>query len=160
MQSKPLGATAKRLKHRLRSFGEEARESDLVEIVMEALQTSEASVLIQSNQPENGADLAIWNDELDAWGANPLLVEIKSQISADHSMETILSEVSHYLQQSGSRYALILYTGNLPAHAQKRVLPHNILLLETGDFLEKLQRQTLGQVLRDQRNRQIHASAN
>lgn len=159
--SKPIGQLAEHLENKLKSLGDRAKERDVEEIVLSALQASGISVVASSAKRESGADIAIWADELEPWVGNPFLIEIKKHLGNKAQLNKVLQQVSTYLQKSNSRWALVLYLKASPlvvdslAFTQHAHVSH-IIFLGIHELLNRLKTTGFGEVVRNLRNRQVH----
>lgn len=153
-KSRPIGHLADELLHKLESLGDGVTERDIEQIVVSVLRASGISVVAHSGQPDICPDVAIWVDELDPWGGNPLLIEMKRHLK---SPAAVIHHLSTYLQKSNSRLALVLYVKGPPSVPDVPLAsPSSVLFLTVRELLDRLRTISFGEVVHELRNRQIH----
>lgn len=158
LKSQPIGQLADALIEKLALLSDQVTERDIQQIVMSALEASGISVAISSSPHEIGADLAIWDDELDPWIGNPFLIEIKNRLTNPTHVTELLNQISIYLQKSNSRSALVIYYNGLPPQvfdSQPTVSSH-IFFLDVRQLLEGLRDHSFSDIIRNLRNRRAH----
>jgi hypothetical protein len=104
---------------------------------------------------DEGADLAIWSDALQATVGNPLVIEIKSELPTHNVMMEAAQNFARYITAAGGLWGLLLY-GSGPD--KPRGLPSNVLALPIGALFKRLKTQSFEEVVRDLRNRRVHGS--
>lgn len=157
VQTEPIGPMADTLLKALGRLGEKPGHKDVERIVVSALETSGVSVVLASDRTEQGADLAIWVDDLDRWVGNPFLIEIKTVVEREEQVEAIVQQVSKYLEKSSTRWALVLYaSGSARAFATSRAAMSTVLFLQVSELLERLRDSSFTDVIRQLRNQRIH----
>lgn len=135
-------------------------ERDLERLVATAFRESGIEVVSENKNPDYGADLAIWLDDLPPHMGNPVLVEIKTKLASQSEARSACTQLSKFTNSSvGSRIGLLLYgTSNLPESKLKSLAPPNILVASIDSFFWRLRNESLASVLQDLRNQQVHGS--
>jgi hypothetical protein len=152
----PIGKSADRLIQSLDSLGDQPTENGLIAIIEDALRSSGVkSVVSQAKIGDYRPDIAVWADELDFWTRNPLIIEVKRDLtSSDRVIETI-AQVSRLMQSTNSMWGLVLYGG--PVWITRVESPFvNVLLMNVREFLSALKTRSFGDIIRDLRNRAVH----
>jgi TIR domain len=128
-------------------------------VVADALRSSGTDVVVTSPARDVGADFAVWSDVLEPFVGNPLLVEVKTKIRDRASARSAIIQITKYLGESGSRWALLLY-GDGPSSDDPAWWggPPNVLIISLRSLLEALRTQAFPELVRDLRNRRVHGS--
>lgn len=97
--------------------------------------------------------MALWADELYSWGGNPVLIEIKRRIASEDEVKQILDQVTQYLKNSNSRFALVLYMEGIPVRQYFDVFIERFVdFMTVRDLIERLRKKSFGKVIRDRLN--------
>jgi hypothetical protein len=152
----PIGKSADRLIHSLDSLGDQPTELGLIAIIEDALKSSGVkSVVSQPRIAGYRPDIAVWADELDSWTRNPLIIEVKRDLTSSDSVTEAIAQVSQYMQSTNSMWGLVLYGG--PVWNTRVRSPFvNVLLMNVREFLSSLKTRSFGDIIRDLRNRAVH----
>lgn len=128
------------------------RESTVIDLLVEALEGS-GSVAVSNVNADQGFDVGVWSDDLDAIAANPLLIEIKRDFrtqSVDQTF-TVLS------RHPSARVALIVYLDeSLDASKALKKAHFPVLAISLRKLLEGMRTASFAEVIRDLRNRSVH----
>jgi len=102
-------------------------------------------------------DLAVWSDSLAPYLDNPLLIEVKDDLSGD-AMHRALAQVTNVAQAAGVRWALIVYRrGPSERELASQVRQASrILVISFDQLLTQLKQASLFDILRGLRNRKVH----
>lgn len=152
----PIGDRATDLIEKLDTLGNQASESDLLEIVSSALSASGLQVVVESKSRDKMIDLAVWADELGAWAANPLAIEIKRELP-EADLRPLVDQISAYLPDYS--WALVLYLQRQVSPSpptDSSVFPPTVMFLKIRDLLDQLRTQSFARIVRDLRNKQVH----
>lgn len=149
---RPLGPSARDYLQRSADGADAVPEADLERLVSDALGEAGVGAIVTSRERDQGADLAIWSDNLQTSVGNPLLIEIRARSPGSKTSDAA-RELSAYVSASGSRWGLLLY-GEGPE--EQRGLPANVLALSVSRLFHRLQDETFDDVIRDLRNRRVH----
>jgi hypothetical protein len=143
-----------RLLRRLRSPAVGPRESVLLDVVTSALKECGSSV-VEHGPQDGGFDIAVWADELGASVGNPLLIELKAQLSLEGG--GMVRDRLMHLASGQIRWVLLLYdqAGSEGIQNQFGDLP-GVLVLSIQEFLNGLRHSSLGDLVRGLRNRTLH----
>ena len=154
-KTRPLGTAADAYLQGSINLAETLRGAELEHLIARAL--SEAGVEVVTSAPgkDDGVDLAIWSDALQATVGNPLLVEIKAQLPARGLTSEVAQRLARYVSDAGGRWGLLLY-GSGPEKIKN--LPPNVLALSIVALFEHLKNRSFEEVVRDLRNRRVHGS--
>jgi hypothetical protein len=153
-----LGAQSDALLSRLDDAIRSSRTYDFERVLFEAIKGSGADVVVEAPERGRGADLVVWSDVLEAFVGNPLLVEAKLRVPTREAARKAFQQLSVYIEASSSRWAVLLYgDGPPPEHAHWRDCPPNVLLLPARGMIETLRGHAFPEVIRDLRNRRVHA---
>jgi len=105
--------------------------------VVKALGTSGVNALVKSKYWDEGADIAVWADELENIIGNPLLVEVKQRISGTTSITRLSNQLESYLDHSNAEYLLLLYLEGPESESEDwEQIPNSVFHMPIPDFLE------------------------
>jgi len=155
--SHPIGDQADQLIRELDALGDRATEADLQRMLVSAIETSGISLFTHSKKPHTGADLAVWSDELEPIG-NPLLIEIKKQVTGRAQINDILGQVLKYLDASNTRWALVLFVKGQfdPSLVTDQGFVSRVMFLKIRDLFDGLRNSSFVDLVRNLRNRYVH----
>ncbi|HUW94152.1 MAG TPA: hypothetical protein VMW58_00045 [Anaerolineae bacterium] len=157
VKSRPLGQGADELIAQLERLGDHAAGRDLERLVVSALEQSGIPVVARSDEPDIGADLAIWADELESWVPNPILIEIKVNLKSEEQARRLSNLVSSYREASDADLALVLYASGPPRGLEWHRLPGSgVLFLEVRELFDRLRESSFAEIVRELRNRWAH----
>lgn len=155
-KSKPLGDLADDLLKRLDSLGETPSERDVEYIVREMLEASGIPTRTQQKYPDIHPDFAVWIDELEPYFGNPILIEVKRRLHTDRQAKYVVEQVLHYISLSNVR-AVIVFAAQISSEAMKVASSYpNLYFFDLHDFLKRLRQESLGQLIRNERNARVH----
>jgi hypothetical protein len=159
---RPIGAFADELEEKLDALGVQAREDEIVWLVMSALEKSGYSIVANNsfpgpNEKASRPDLVVWSDEFGPWIGNPLIIEIKSYVRGKANWSDIVEQVLTYLQLSQTRSGLVLYVSpqTLPSNIVSK-FPPNIFFLSVHQLLAAMRTKSFAAIMVDLRNRRAH----
>ena len=145
----------------IKRFGhaqQSSSESELLRLLADALESSGVDAVVEHSAQERGVDIAVWSDVLEPFVGNPLLIEIKGNIRDKKMAESALRQVSLFLGESGTRWALLLYGEGPPPDSRIwNKCPPNVLIMPVRSLLEALRTQSFPEIVRDMRNRRVHS---
>lgn len=154
-KSKPLGSVADDLLNRLKSFGETPLERDIQDIVRSMLVASG----VLNRTPQNSdtrPDFAVWVDELEPYFGNPILIEVSKLLSTTTQAKYLVEQVLHHLSLSHAAVAII-FAPQISFDVTKFVSSYpNLYFFALDEFLKRLREESLGQIIRNERNARFH----
>lgn len=153
--TKPIGQLSDELLERLNVAGSSISESVLSQIVAEAVQASGVKSVSQTDFGNTRADIAVWTEDLSPWVANPLPIEIKCHLE---SVQTLIASsvfANNSAEVSGALWALVIYVTS-SISLESGFLPHNVLVIQAGEFLKSLKKTSFGDLVRVLRNERVH----
>ncbi|MBR1270325.1 hypothetical protein JQ629_22885 [Bradyrhizobium sp. AUGA SZCCT0222] len=126
-------------------------------VVVQALRGSGADIVSEATNPDLGADIAVWSDELQPFVGNPLLIEVKSRFRGTDDLRRAANQLFEAITSRGGAWGLLLY-GEGPEYlsASPKGLPPTILVYSIVDLVEQLRTRSFAEVVRDLRNRRVH----
>jgi hypothetical protein len=152
-----LGAESDLFLSRIEESLRDAKPVEFERVMYEAIKQSGTDVVVESPQPDRGADFVVWSDVLDAFVGNPLPIEAKLTVQSPAIAKRSLQQLSSYMQASNSRWAVLLYgDGPRPDDPFWADCPPNVLLLPARSLIEALRTRAFPEVIRDLRNRRVH----
>jgi hypothetical protein len=155
-KTKPLGGLADDLLKQLDSLVETSSEQNVEYIVREMLEASGVETRTQPKYQKFYPDFAVWIDELEPYFGNPILIEVKRQIDTDRQAEHVVEKVLHYMSLSDVR-AVIIFATQISSEAMKVASSYpNLYFFALPDFLKRLRKESLGQIIRNERNARVH----
>lgn len=109
------------------------------------------------NNNEIRADLALWLDDVNSLIGNPILVEIK-KTNSPRILRKAIKILSTSVQKYNSKCALLIYDDS-DGSALPQIYSKDQYVLLTGiqNFIEKLTKNNLSNVLAELRNENIHS---
>lgn len=155
-KSKPLGSIADDLLKQLESFGGNLSERDIGDVVWRMLETSGIPTRMQQQHQNVRPDFAVWIDELEPYLGNPLLIEVKRQIDTTTQARYVVEQVLHYMSLTNVR-AVIIFATHISPEALKFTASYpNLYFFNLHDFLRQLRTESLGHIIRNERNARVH----
>lgn len=154
--SNGLGAQADHFIVRARQAISEGRGQDLEFVIADAIRASGVEI-ISSDKGERGPDFAIWDDELQPFLGNPVLVEIKTSIQKQ-SLRYISSKLAGQVFSSGTKWGLVIYGSASDANEALPSVVPNILAISTDALLQQLRHKSFADVIRQLRNERVHGA--
>lgn len=149
--SKPLGNLADELLKQLENF-----DAAVEEIVREMLEASGVETRIQPKYPEFQPDFAVWIDELEPYFGNPILIEVKEQLHNARQVNYAVGQVLRYMSSSNVM-TVIIFAAQISAEAVKIISAYpNLYFFDLRIFLKRLRQESLGQIIRNERNARVH----
>jgi hypothetical protein len=114
-------------------------EEELESVVVATMRESGVRVIRYAREPDAGADLAVWVDQLNSQLGNPILVEVKTRISDSASAALIAKQASGYVNRSAARTILIVYKDGLDQTRINREFgSKSVIFIRLPDLLERL----------------------
>ena len=146
-ENKPIGKLADDLLSELRNpdntWGAHPENA-----VVKALGTSGVNALVKSKYWDDGADIAVWADELENIIGNPLLVEVKQRISGTTSITRLSNQLESYLDNSNAEYLLLLYLEGPESESEAwEQIPDSVFHMPVPDFLTTFENNNLIQII-------------
>ena len=124
-------------------------ESEQVGLLTRAIEASGALASVS----DRGFDIGVWSDDLDAIGANPLLVILRREVDEPGVRQCLLA----LHETPGARAGLIVSVAALPTgHVEGLNWP--ILAISLAELLMSLGDRSFAQIVRDLRNRSVHGA--
>jgi hypothetical protein len=160
-ETHPLGDSADRLLEKLQALRESGavREAQVIDIVYAAIKEGGISTLARESKGDGGriADLAAWSDDFEPWIGNPLVIEVKTALTGGGELERAIKQLSAVLDETRSRYGLLLYLFARPAIIYAALNDPRVMVMSVEDFVSGLKSVGLGDLLRRTRNEIVHA---
>ncbi len=155
IRGQPLGDTADALIRRSEALKSRVAHHDadayqeLKQIVIEALEVSHVAPVVASQGQDRQADLAVWVDELDSLGLNPLLIELKLRLDTRGAIDAAVEQAETYLRGFRAQAILILFVTG-PRTDREMLAPssRSVFLLDLVDLLDRMRTKSFGTVLR------------
>ena len=154
-RTRPLGGSADAYLRGSMDLATTLQGSELEQLVANALTEVGVDVVAAAPTKDQGADLAIWSDALQATVGNPFLIELKTRLPAQNVTVEAAWRLARHVAAAGGAWGLLLY-GSGPD--KPKGLPPNILALPIRTLFERLRTQSFDEVIRDLRNRRVHGS--
>jgi hypothetical protein len=158
---RPLGDLVDSLLEELNNTHNNLRELALEKIVLKILENSGSLVYARpilkiNNERTIRPNFAVWIDDLTPYFDNPTLIEIKNKIDTVEQAKLIISEVSPYLAISNLTAIIILGLHVSPQAIKESEQYSNIYCFALPDFLKRLRKQNIGQIIINERNLRLH----
>jgi len=159
-RSKAIGGKSNELLQRLDALRAQPEHATLEAVVREALQASGISAFAQAGTADQRVDLAVWVDDIESLVGNPIVIEIKRQLSNTADARIVRDQLLHYLATTNSRTGIVLYDDGPESQVLNRSagLP-NIFFLQIRELLSRLRTQGFGTIVADLRNKLVHGGA-
>ena len=117
------------------------------------------SVKQQPQYVDKGVDMALWIDSTESILGNPILVEIKSGILSKSRLLHAEEQLRKYIENTNSSVGLLIYFDkNGKTFHQNKIRKPLVIWLELRGLISELSKNTLEQVVVNQRNRIFHSS--
>jgi uncharacterized glyoxalase superfamily protein PhnB len=157
-RTKPLGPVADELLWKFQAAAAQPDAREVEKLVHAALTGAGISVMNQSitRDQDGGADFAIWSDDFQPWVGNPLLIQIRTRIAGEKDMERALAQMNVMMEKTRTTWGLLLYCGQGAEPKVGAGQYPRVFVLEIGRFFELLRETSLGDLLREMRNRRVH----
>ncbi len=156
-KTKPLGSVADDLLNRLKYFGDNLLECDVQDIVRAMLEASKIPTRTEQKFEFNPRfDFGVWIDELEPYFGNPILIEVEREIITEMQAKYVAEKVLHHAHLSNVR-AVIIFTSRMSREAVEFILSYsNLYFFDLNDFLGRLHEESIGQIIRNERNARVH----
>jgi nucleoside 2-deoxyribosyltransferase len=155
-KSKPIGSIADDLLNRLKSFGLMPTENDIFNTVRKVLEASSVEPQEQSKQSEGSLAFVVWIDELQPYFSNPITIEIKGSICTSEQAKDAISQVLSYMSLSNIT-TVIVFAAQISEEAMAIISSYpNLYFFDLPEILNKLRQESLGQIIRQERNSRVH----
>jgi hypothetical protein len=148
--SKPLGEYSQVL---IDQYSPRLPEAQQVRTLAKAIEASGALASV-SGPSDPGFDIGVWSDDLDAIGANPLLVVVRRELDERSVRQCMLA----LHQTPGARAGLIVSIGEPPADPIVG-LNWPVLTISLSTLLVAMGEHSFAEIVRDLRNRSVHGLA-
>lgn len=156
-KTKPLSGRAKQLVEDLKSLGQCANERDLEVVIVEAFRESGVRVIAGSSTHDKGYDLALWIDELEYPIGNPILVELRSNLSIQTARALRTNFIAQRSTSIGKALLVVYLTGPSETLLRKiRFAAPLVLFIPVSKLLSSLEEQSLAHFVRNERNQLVH----
>ena len=151
----PLGDKVDHYLKLIHDRGKKLTEKEMEEIVVELLKASGVSNVTQSPFPDQGADIAVWSDDLQTTVGNPLIIEVKSRLQNREKVRQALEQVESYRKKSNTQWALLILPLFSSAIAS---IPFtgSVLALTITELIENLRNKSFAETIRELRNARVH----
>lgn len=124
-------------------------QREFEQIMIAALQASHVAPVVASQEQDKRADLAVWVDELDSLGLNPLLIELKLRLDTPGAIDAAVEQADTYLRSFRAQAILVVFAKGPRAHRETLALsPRSVLLLDLVDLLSRMRTKSFGTILR------------
>jgi len=155
-KSKPLGNVADNLLQHLDVIKQDLSEHDIKNIVQKILKASGVETLREPGYSAIIPDFAVWIDELEPYFGNPILIEVQKDLLTVRKTQYIVQQVLHYMSLNNTM-AVIIFAFQISSEARKFVSSYpNLYCFEVGDLLKRLKEESLGKIIRKERNARFH----
>lgn len=154
-RTKPLSKRASQLSAHLLSLGERATHSELERILEAAFRESGIRITAEPKHGDRTYDFAIWVDELSDLIGNPLLIEVKSKLSADDANRIRKQFISSF-GKALPRALLVVYSTGDPSLSEKSLGAPLVMFVPAQTLLDALRHHSFGNFIRSERNRLVH----
>lgn len=156
-EPRPLGLGAE-ADHFLAQLRHPLNDEQLENLVGQVFAACGVDVVSRSHKRDQGADFALWMDELNALTGNPILVEVKRVRRPQSDLELrAVAQLSTYMAQSGARFALLIVHDDAPLPVKTVGAGAGIItMVGLRELVNLLRERPLAVVLRDARNRAAH----
>lgn len=147
---KPLGPYADQLLEYVRTTPLD--EVDLGRLVSQAIERTGAFTSL-AGPTDRGFDIGVWAEDLDAIAGNPLLIALKRHFSSATVRQSLVALHSF----PGARAALIVFLEG--PEETSRWLRWPVVGISLDRLLHELRDRSFAEVVRELRNRSVHAQA-
>jgi len=124
------------------------------QIVTMALQSSNVAPIVVGpivgrDQGRAGRpDLAVWVDELDSLGVNPLIIELKPRLHSSDSLMAATAQMHAYMHDFRTQAGLVIYVvGPRSDDGALALLSRNILGVSLSSLLDEMRTRSFGDIL-------------
>lgn len=147
---RPLGGYAEELLDQLADVSS-LSEAEALGVLTQALEMSGA--VPAQNPAALGIDLGVWSDDLDAIGANPLLIEVKRSLDR----RSVQQVMGHLAKSPHSGLALIIHLDPAVSGVDAlRKVPLPVLAISLQELLGRMRGSSFAEVVRQLRNASVH----
>lgn len=154
-KTKPLGSVAHDLLNKLNNLEDTLLERNVQDIVQAMLEASGIPT-IRQQKFNRRFDFAVWIDELEPYFGNPILIEVEREIITEMQAKYIAENILHHAHLSNVR-AVIIFASRMSREAVEFVSSYfNLYFFDLNDFLRRLHEESLGQIIRNERNARVH----
>jgi hypothetical protein len=156
LPSRPLGAATDEYLAKLRSIRNvDQNPSDAItRLVADVFTACGAVVEIGPRYgKDDRPDLAMWHDELESTLGNPLLVEIKFQLTDPLDASR---QLARYMAAAGTTWGLLLLVEPYASWPARKSLAPGVIALLIRELLVELRDSPLPRVITQARNRMMH----
>jgi hypothetical protein len=140
----PIGAYAQVL---VEQYSPMLAEAQQLELLRRAIEASGALASVSDRE----FDIGVWSDDLDAIGANPLLVILRQELD-EHSVRQCMASLH---RTPGAHAGLIVSSAELP-EVPTPGLNWPVLAISLSALLVALGDHSFAEIVRDLRNRSVH----
>jgi hypothetical protein len=136
------------------------RHDVLVRSVVEALNSSGIKAVEALAGDDQDFDLAVWSPNLAWLDANPLPVEIKTEMLSSEEARRTAELLLRRLARTPAGWALLLYgAGPEGSSLEPAMRAYPVLAMRVDELLGQLEKDTLPEVIRRLRNERVHGGA-
>jgi hypothetical protein len=155
-KSMPLGSIADNLLNRLQSFGLMPTENDIFNTVREVLEICGVKPQEQLKQSEESLAFVVWIDELQPYFSNPITIEIKGSICTSKQANDAISQILSCMSINNIT-TVIVFAAQIAEEAMTVISSYpNLYFFGLAEILDKLRKESLGQIIRQERNSRVH----
>ena len=137
----------------------EIKEVFLQKTLVEALETSGVSYILEKSTPTGRIDLAVWADKFHGLVGNPFPIEIKRKINKE-SLENVQRLFSSHFEKSSSRFGMVVYFEDSMEDIRKvdKKYP-TTFFVQINSLLKMLEEKSFVDIVIDLRNSKMHGGA-
>jgi len=158
-KSKPLGTVANNLLKQFYALPNNSMEREIIALVTEILRASGLSFKSDQRYPSAKyirPDLVVWIDELEPYFGNPILIEVKKQITSSKDARATIQQVLNYLSVTHLKLVIVLATEISPSALEIIASEPDLYFFELPQILDRLQNESFSQIIGKERNARIH----
>ena len=142
----------------LRGMLRQGMEIDIISLVANLLK-SEGVVLSMSHGPRDTvSDMSLWINSIESTIGNPILVEVKTGILSDSTLERAEQQLRRSIQTTNASAGLLVYADRRGRRFKPSKLRLPLVIrLELRDLVERLSKYPIDYILLSERNRIAHS---
>ena len=156
-RSQPLGDLANNLIEKLNGLDAMIpSERNVADVVREMLEASGIKIRMEPSDREIRPDFAVWIDELEPYFGNPIWIEVKTEICTIGHIEFVVKRILHDMSLRNVKAALVFSFRTSSEIVEVASSYPNLFLFDLREFLKRLRQESIGQIVRDERNARVH----
>ena len=150
--TRPIGSVADQLLAKL----PQTSPREFEDLIYEAIKASGAPTIGRGSETEDrGIDFAVWSSDLEPTITNPLLIECKSSLRNQSSVNEAIGRMFRALEAIHNGCGIVLYKeAGKVSKAAPRSLP--VLFVSAEEFINGLRDTGLAEYVRKLRNAAVH----